>query len=253
MPKLKLNEMVWSFSRVNSFEQCPLGWWYNYHLKINRHVGNAFSDFGTLCHGIIERQMIFRLNGCPTMSNERMREEFQNGFYQMKWGKFPSSDMKRSYLYDGINYFTNWDSFKDYDVKAVEHFVNFQIDGYNCLGGMDLLLEKDGELYLIDHKGTKPYEGEKREKMMKQLYFYCPAIKKEFGKYPDHLGWNFFRKNKLDIMDLDLEKYAETVSWFKETVELLKNTKGFPAKPDPFFCNRICSHRLTCPEKAPWV
>jgi hypothetical protein len=215
-------------------------------------VGNAFSDYGTLAHDIMKNQLMFRQLKLPIMSNQSMKEDFQKRFYEMKWGKFPSDSMKRTYLYDGLNYFEHWDSFKDYEVLEVERFVDFKFCGYKCTGGMDSLLTKDGLLYLIDHKSAKPYDEDEMEKNVRQLYFYGPAIAQLYDKFPDKICFNFFRKNKIVTMDWDMKKYRETVEWFKNGVQNIKNCRSFEPNPDAFFCNRMCNHRLSCEKKADW-
>jgi len=248
MPKLRLDKMVWSFSRLTSFEQCPLGWWYTYHYKINRDVTNAFAEYGTLCHELIQSQMIFRQRNM-SKTNKQMKDEFQRGFYNLT-NKFISSKMKRDYLYDGIRYFENWDSFEGYNVKSVEQFTNWNIDGYNCTGGMDLLLEKDGELYLIDHKTSKPYPPAYRQKKIKQLYFYGLSVKKLFGKFPEYVGFNFIRDEKIQTFKWNANEFDSTMDWFRDTISKIERTKKFVANPDAFFCNYICNHRFMCPERA---
>ncbi len=240
--------MVWSYSRAKSFNNCPLGWWFSYHNKINRDIGNAFADYGSLCHEIIKRQLNFRLINMKPMTNDDMKDDYQKRFYDIKW-KFPSQSMKRNYLYDGLNYFTNWDSFEDYKILEVEKFTNFNLCGYKCTGGIDLLMEKDGILYLMDHKSSKPYEGNEMIENTRQLYFYGPAIAQLTGKFPDKIAFNFFRKSKIVVMDWDIEKYKETIGWFKTTIQKIKDCKNFGPKPDQFFCNTLCNHRLTCTEK----
>mgnify|MGYP006288124109 CR=1 FL=1 len=249
MPKLRLDKMIWSHSRISSFEQCPLGWWYSYHYKINRNINNAFAEYGSLCHELIQHQMVFKQRGMPLQTNEEMKDYFQNGFYHMST-KFLSSKMKREYLYDGIDYFRNWDSFEGYNVKAIEEFTNWEMADYPCYGGMDLLLEKDDKFYLIDHKSSKPYDAQKMNKKIKQLYFYGPAVKSLFGKHPEYVGFNFFRKNKLQIFEWDTDKFVNMLEWFESTVKKIKATKDFVANPNAFFCNHICNHRFTCPKKS---
>ena len=253
MPKLRLDKMKWSFSRVTSFEQCPLGWWYTYHYKINREVTNAFSEYGSIFHDIMARQMIFKMNNCNIMSNQQMKEEFQERFYQIPW-KFPDgSRQKISYLNDGLNYLMNWDSFKNYNVKAVERFEDFNIDNYTCTGGMDLLLEKDDIFYLVDHKTSRPYDDLDMGSKIRQLYFYGTIIKLIFGKFPEYIGFNFVRKNKLNFLKWNNDKYDETIDWFKNGIKKIETSKGFKANPSYYFCNHICNHRLTCSEKSPIV
>lgn len=43
----------WSFSKLSAFETCPMGFKLQYLDRVPSD-GNAFSDYGTLCHKLLE-------------------------------------------------------------------------------------------------------------------------------------------------------------------------------------------------------
>jgi len=49
-----LDAMDWSYSRVNSFDQCPRMFYLTY-LQCADRVDNAFAQWGTLVHSLLER------------------------------------------------------------------------------------------------------------------------------------------------------------------------------------------------------
>jgi hypothetical protein len=102
----------------------------------------------------------------------------------------------------------------------------------------------------VDHKSSKPYDDEEMSSKIKQLYFYGPLVASIFGKFPDYVGFNFIRKNSLKFDRWDMTKFKESTEWFKDGIKQIEETKIFVEKPDYFFCNNICNHRLTCTKKA---
>ena len=48
-----LDNMNWSFSRLNSFYSCKRNWYYNYIMK-KESSDNFFSQYGTFAHKIFE-------------------------------------------------------------------------------------------------------------------------------------------------------------------------------------------------------
>ena len=48
-----IDAMTWSFSRLNSFDNCPYEWRLNY-IDNEKRKDNFFAQFGSLCHGILE-------------------------------------------------------------------------------------------------------------------------------------------------------------------------------------------------------
>ena len=247
MPKFKPDNMIWSYSRLTSFDQCPYGWWKTYHYK-DKGVSNIFSDYGTICHKIIEEQMFNKKNGITLMTNDEMRSKFQEMFYDMTW-KFPTSDMKRNYLYEGLEYFSKWDSFINHDILKVEYPIDFSLKNKKCKCVIDLISKQNGSIYITDHKSSKPYENEELKQKYKQLYFYTIPVFNLLKKYPDVLCFNFLRKNKIvgesfnDSILMDIEE------WFIQKVDEIRTCDNFEPRPDKFFCNNLCNHRFDCEHK----
>ena len=60
--------MLWSFSRLNSFYNCPYEWKRKY-IDCEYGESGFFGEFGTLCHSLLERYIkgdisIFELSQC---------------------------------------------------------------------------------------------------------------------------------------------------------------------------------------------
>lgn len=51
----------WSFSKLSAFETCPMGFRLQYLDRVPSE-GNAFSDYGTFCHKLLEE---WALNETP--------------------------------------------------------------------------------------------------------------------------------------------------------------------------------------------
>ena len=56
-----IDNMVWSFSRLNSFKTCPYEWYLQYIEGISGE-DNFYAEFGSYCHKILEKYVRLRLN-----------------------------------------------------------------------------------------------------------------------------------------------------------------------------------------------
>ena len=51
-----IDNMIWSFSRVNSAKKCPYAWYLEY-IEENKGIPNAFAQYGGLCHKTLEKYL----------------------------------------------------------------------------------------------------------------------------------------------------------------------------------------------------
>ena len=234
--------MEWSYSRLNSFLQCPYQFYITYILK-NRGFGNFFSEYGSFGHNLLERYSKGEL------SIFDLATEYENNYYSNINFKAPPNkwvDLNESYYNQGLEYFENFEGFGDYKIVAVEEEYKFEIEGYKFKGYSDLLLKDNNDgLHVVDHKSSdsKSKSSEKAQGYFNQMYFYSIPILEKYKKYPVALHINGFRKQQWFTEEFDKNKVDEVKKWAINTIHQIENTKDFKPKSDFFFCNFLCGHR----------
>lgn len=243
-----MEDMVWSYSRINSFETCPYGWYLRY-IKHLKEQPQFYASYGTFIHKLIEEY--YR----NTITKEEMPIKFLFGFKQEVLGDRPSDAIVESYIRHGLEYLESFQPFP-YKMVDVEMKVEFDIDGIPMVGFIDYLGEEDGEFIVVDNKSrdlkprskrATPTENDKLiDKMLRQLYLYSTGIKEKYGKFPVKLCFNCFKANTFIEEPFKMEAYEEAVNWAKTHTEEIMNVNDFPPHVDYFTCKFLCGYANEC-------
>lgn len=247
-----LDTMTWSFSRLNSFYNCPYEWKLRY-IDCNKSENGFFGEYGSLIHKILEKYekgelSLFELN-------DYYEEHFsENVPHDAPPNKYV--DIKQSYYEKGLDYFNNIDLDLDkYEVLGVEKEVRFQIAGKDFVGYIDLLLkEKEtGKIIILDHKSASikilkngkvsKSDQEHVREFIRQLCLYAIPVIEEYG-HVDELWWNLFKDKNWLKMPFNKEDYNEAIQWAEDTLTLIENEKDWlPNNSSSYYCNYLCGQR----------
>ena len=231
----------YSYSRLSSFRQCPYSWKQRY-IHGNKGIDNSFSDYGKIVHEILEQFSLGKLELFELSSI------FESRFDLVNWN-FPHNkfvDLEESYRNKGIAYFDNFEGW-DAEVLGVEQEFEFTINGYDFIGYIDLILKKDDDIIIVDHKSKSKFSS-KRDKMeyTRQLYLYAYWVHEKYGKYPAKLIFNLFKSQVMIEIPFNMVAYKETIKWVLDTIEAIKIETEFKPNVDVFFCANLCNIRETC-------
>jgi ATP-dependent helicase/DNAse subunit B len=243
-----IEDMVWSFSRLNSFLQCPYQFKTQY-IDCERGIQNFFAEFGSHCHGILEKYCKNEAKLCE-LADIYTKTYNKAINFTAPPNKFV--DLNQTYYDSGLEYFNNFKGFGNYEIVGVEKEVKFNINNIKIKGYIDLLMkDKEGNLHIIDHKSSDP-KSAKSEKAMeywKQMTLYAIGVYEEYGQYPVKLHINAFRKQQWFKIDFDINQVQIVKDWVVETVDkIMKETKYLPLSDD-YFCRFLCNFRNTCEYK----
>lgn len=254
-----IDTMTWSFSRLNSFDNCPYEWRLNY-IDNEKQKDNFFAQFGSLCHGILEDYAKNKL------SLFEVSDAYEDRFPKMvtepaPWNK--NGDMLDTYYEKGLDYFNNIDlDIDNYEILGVEKKVEFEIDGIPMIGYIDLLLKnkETGEITILDHKSgslkfkkngslsnAKDNKAHELE-FKRQLYLYSVAVIEEYG-HVDYLEWNLFKDRKHYKIPWNKKEFDEAKDWAIKTIEKIKAERVWGVNKDYYYCNHLCSQRTNCPHR----
>ncbi len=255
---IDFDNMLWSFSRINSFNTCPYAWYLHY-AEGKTDEGSAFSEIGIFMHEILEKYIKGEL------SYFDLSLYYEEHFAEAVRHAFPPGrvDLRQKYYDDCLEYLNNINLHLDnFDILGVEKEINFKIDKYNLVGYIDLLLrsKETGKITILDHKSANlkfkkngdisKTDLEHFQSFKRQLYLYSKAVIEEYGEEPEYLAWNLFRLGKLYQIPWTREGYNEALEWAKETMDTITQEElWLPENGAKHFCNNICGQRMICDYK----
>lgn len=253
--KEKLDNMVWSFSRINSADQCMYAWYLSY-IEEQKGVENAYAQFGTLCHETLEKYLKGELDMFT------VAQYYEDHYRDYVTCDFPSNkyvDLGEKQYLGGKQYFENINfDFDKYEVLGVEQELKFYVGKYPFHGYADAIYKdkETGEIILQDHKtssfkykvdGSISKTNQKVfDHYVKQEYLYCIPLIEQYGKV-DWLTWNMIRDQREIKIPFNQEDYEKTIEWAINIIETIKNeAMWLPDTSNNYFCNVLCSNRSSC-------
>lgn len=249
-----VKDMIWSFSRLSSYYQCPYEW-YKHYVENQHSEGGFFSSFGTLMHLGLEKI----LNGeLSVWESPEWYEENFNKVITYNAPPNPYVDICEKYYNEGFEYFANLAELDDkYEILGIEKEVNFKIKRNDFIGYIDLLLrdKKSKEIIIVDHKTAtlkfkkngeiSKTDAEHFENFKRQLYIYSKPVIAKY-KHVDKLCWNMVRMNKLITIPFDRDEYEKSLEWATDTIKKIKSEVLWLPNQDTFYCQNLCGIRDTC-------
>lgn len=253
--KKELDEMVWSFSRIHAWEQCPFSF-YKKYIEQEHGIQNFWAENGSAVHFTLEKIFSGEIDIIEAPA-----------FYIEQYGNI-CSFTKESVMDNAFNacldFLCEYDFsyFDQYEILGVEKECRFKVGKYKFKGFIDLLLKDKitGEIIVWDHKSA-PYPFKKDGKSVlkncqdqfieykHQIYLYCKQIIDENGIIPSKIIWLHFKDNKTAVIDFDIRDYEETLCWAENTVKKIYRDRKFADKESFMLCERLCDFREECDYK----
>lgn len=241
--------MIWSYSRVKSFTDCPYRWYLRYILN-KEPEALFFSSYGSFVHKLLDGYYSKEISGSGLLPL------YLTGFRKSVKLPAPTAQVFNRYFQDGVRYFTSFEPLP-FLVSETEKRIDTSIDGISFTGWIDFLGEDSYGDVIIDHKSRvlkqrsarkKPTKSdEELDEYFRQLYLYGAALKEICGKSPDRIGFNCFRNEDPVIMEpYNPEKEDEARRWFSETIETIGREKEFRPRMEYFKCNHLCDMKNYC-------
>lgn len=185
---------VWSISRLNNYNTCPLGYYLTYLAPDrDRGIQNIYSHAGSIIHDTLEQIHI------DNTLNEQveLKKSLQNIYTDKLFDdnlNFPKSkdgsDTIENNWVNSMKHFAN--NFKKLPFHAeteklfvYEIFPNTYIQGY-----IDIVTTgKNGKIQVLDWKTSSRFTGQKKIEAGRQLVLYKLAVEEVFGLEVDKVGW----------------------------------------------------------------
>lgn len=240
--------MVWSYSRIKCFHDCPYRWFLKYIKKLPEEP-QFYASYGSFMHKLIEQYYKGEL------TKEEMQIKFLFDFSKEVQGARPHEGTVQKYIRLGNQYLKDFQPFP-FTPVAIEKKVVFSLGGFPFVGFIDYLGERDDELYIIDNKSRDLKPRSKRSKptqndielddMLRQLYIYSGAVKQEYGRFPKALCFNCFKAGTFIEEQFSEERYQEAVDWAIKSIEEIQDEEDFNPFVEYFGCRFICGLTDEC-------
>ena len=237
-----IDDMVWSYSRIKTFDDCPYRFYLRY-IDRCKEKDMFYASYGSFMHKLIEKYYKQEL------SKDEMVTEFLLGFSSKVKGDRPAPNTVDKYIKCGVDYLTSFKPFP-FEMIDVEMRTEFEINGLKFIGYIDYLGEKDGDLYIVDNKSrdlkprskrkTPTLKDQELDSMLKQLYLYSAGVKEKYGKFPKSLCFNCFKSGVFIEEPFNEQAYDDTIDWALRSIETIKSTTDFYPLIDYFGCTHIC-------------
>ena len=243
-----LDAMDWSYSRVSSFDQCPHMFDLTY-LQCKDRIENAFAQWGSLGHSLFERY--FR----QQIELWDMSRLYESEYPTVISERFPFPRLEESYYERGFEYFNDFPGQigDEVEILGIEERYHSTLGGRPVVGVIDLIPRNKSGLIVCDHKSRGKWKSkEERRKYLRQLNIYAIRLKEKYGEWPTELWFNKFREGCLDREPFSEIAAQEDRDWLR-SIDNIYKAESFPAKPDRFFCDYLCSVREHCAHSASFV
>ena len=241
-----------SFSQLSLYDTCPMAFKLRY-LDGVKDEGNAFSEYGTLGHALLEEWAKGQL---PDIL---LAEEFERRYDEEVKHPFPPfpRGMSAKYYEAARDYFDSFTGFGNVEILDVEQRFVFTVEGgrkpYPFVGVVDLVVRDQitGEIWIIDHKSKSSAQMKKDfSHYRRQLYTYARFVYDKYGTWPSRIGFNLFRAGgEMVWEDFSMAGYEETMRWIVGKIEAILDEREWKIGISSFFCRYLCSALDLCPAK----
>ena len=261
--------VVYSFSQLGLYQQCPKKYQFRYLDGLEKSFETTPDLLlGTSVHSSLERfyqqlniykkpQKSDLIDYFDTQRSSSLQENWEK--IVMKWDQTLDDYQRRGqhYLSDYYDLHTPFEDIKIVGTELLLHFTLEDWPNAPKFRGIVDRLDKDWENFIInDYKTNKNLPPEQKDEYREQLTLYAQGIRQKYGKYFKNIKarlhyLHFWLVDEREITDenLDpiLQKYKNLISEI-ETARFDHNMgveNAFPTNQNPY-C-KYCEYQMLCP------
>ena len=203
---------VYSISRLNTFNQCPLQYYFTYVLH-DRGDNNIYGIMGGHIHDCLQNIC----DGVGTYEDMINTYRLELNKCKIQGIKFPSETIGQSWENDMEHFCTNFKS--PYNTTATEKGFVANIGGVHMQGFIDLIVPVADGVAIIDWKTSSKFDKKKLLYAGRQLVLYKLAVEKELGIPVKNVGWYMLKYVK--VCYDKKEKICNRGKWVKDVSNLI--------------------------------
>jgi RecB family exonuclease len=238
-----------SFSRIESYANCPRKFRYSYVDKLPGRPGPHLS-FGSSIHNALEAFYDRKLPTCP--SEEELLQFLYDGWEHSGFAHLPREEQLGFYRHaqQVLRRYHQRVADRYRLPVATEAWFELPI-GYEAtvVGSIDRVdVDDDGRFHVVDYKTNRKVKDRARVAGSLQLSLYALACRHLYGALPATVSLDFVVAGvevvaTLDELDLDAARQAVL-----DTAAAVR-AEAYEPRPNPL-CD-WCDHRSLCPAWAP--
>lgn len=245
--------VIYSHSRLSTFEQCKLKFKFRYIDKLEPEIESTIEGFlGGIVHEALEWLYTEIINKrLPTL--EQVIE-----CYAINWNKQYSDKIRTNantpefYFDKGIkfiiDYYFKHQPFSDNTI-AIEHKILLDLDGtgkYQLQGFIDRLVHnKETNIFEIHDYKTGAIKTQEDLDKDRQLAIYSLGVRKSFPEAKDvHLIWHYLDFNERKTSTRTIEQLEQLRQQIIELINKIESETEFNANPS-ILC-RWCEFQKYC-------
>lgn len=219
IPEQYKYKKIFSYSRLNTFNNCPYEYYQTYILKKPR-LNNIYGVLGGYTHQLLEQLQT------QTLENKEALMLFRSKVLECEILdiKFPTDAIKNNFVECIEHYLIN---FKPIECKSqlieLEFYTTLGETETCILGYIDLVtLNFDNSVFVYDYKTSTMYTKQALQEHEKQLLVYALALKNEYKITPKKIAFNMLKYVNIKYNNGKTEKCIKSLR--NKIVEtLLKN------------------------------
>jgi DNA helicase-2/ATP-dependent DNA helicase PcrA len=238
-----------SYGQIDDFETCPLKYRYVHVWRVPLLTHHRVV-YGSAMHKALQQHFRARLEGRSIGEDELVAA------FRAAWVSegFLSREHEEERLRAGdaaLRGFHRRDAADPLCPTGVEQEFAFWVDRNRVIGRYDLIVERDGEVTIIDFKTSAvddPARAGARVKQSLQLDVYALAHLRTRGRLPDRLELRFLESGLVAGRRPTREEAQATEARIAAAAERIRR-REFPATPSFPACG-ACAFRDICPHTA---
>lgn len=240
-----MEDWVWSYSRINTFDQCKYEFFMKYILSLPP-VSNFYSEFGSYVHHIL------KMVHTGEIGKENAIKYFTDKFDENVISGI-STKIRVDHILSTVEYLS---SLKPVDnIILCEERLFGKISGFDFIGFADLIYQDGDSVIIRDHKsrnlkpkipGKKRKTDDELDRYFRQLYIYANLFRQEYKRRADALEFNCYRVPVLIRENNSDTDEMNTVLSVGKKIREIMNEESFKPNLDYFYCNNLCEMRENC-------
>lgn len=253
MNALKKNMTYFDYSRLDLYKKCPLSYKWKYvEKKVPKTPPNMYYAFpGTVIQKIFELfyndEWFLKRGQCREFMYNKAPEIFENILKKMTvdWNADISKKSKHT-VYEEILEMIgkNLDVIKEYQLLGKLAKSEYKLQSYFekneyvlLTSKIDFLIHNKDGIQILDGKATSNKSNYLKDPT--QLFFYAMLFKYKYKRYPDKIGYWFWRDGIIKYIDFDDSHINTLKDEIKETLFKIYKQKfdPTPGYKNCLFCN----------------
>ena len=239
-----------SFNQLDDYQTCPLKYRYVHVMRVPL-LAHHRVVYGSAIHKAIQHFYKRRLAEAGECSEEELLHAFRESWVSEGFLSREHEERRLASGEETLRRFLARDRDSPLWPTGVEEEFKFYVDRNKVVGRYDLVVERDGEVTILDFKTgavDDPRRAQERARDSLQLDIYALAHLRTRGRLPDRVELRFLESGLSGGKRPGLEEAQAAEQLVREIGERIRR-REFPAQPSWTACGQ-CAFRDICPHTA---